>query len=144
MVSGATAGELKPQKPEGDVKCPVCGMFVAKYPDYIAQVIFKDESRVYFDGAKDMSKYLFNLKQYSQGRQASEIEAVWVTDYYSLEPIDGKQAIYVIGSDVFGPMGRELIPFKEKDDADEFMVDHSGKSLLKFDAVTPQVIQGLD
>lgn len=140
----AAAGEFDAAKPDGSSKCPVCGMFVAKYPDFIAQVVFSDGSRDYFDGAKDMFKYMFNLKKYSPDRQTSDIKKVFVTDYYSLEPIDGKEAFYVIGSDVFGPMGRELIPFKEEEDAREFMVDHSGKSLLKFHAVTPAVVQGLD
>jgi nitrous oxide reductase accessory protein NosL len=140
----AEAGELKAKKPDEKDKCPVCGMFVAKYPDFIAQVVFYDESRKYFDGAKDLFKYLLNLKKYSLDKESKDIQAIYVTDYYSLEPIDGKTAIYVVGSDVFGPMGRELIPFKEEEDAEEFMADHSGKSLLKFDSINPQVIRGLD
>ena len=48
------AGERKPIKISARDKCPVCGMFVAKYPDWAAQIIFKDGSYAVFDGPKDM------------------------------------------------------------------------------------------
>lgn len=125
-------------------KCPVCGMFVAKYPDFLAQIIFTDGSYALFDGAKDMFKYYFDLKKYNAAKERSEIAAVYVTDYYSITPIDGRKAWYVIDSDVFGPMGRELMPFEQEKDAQEFMKDHLGKKLLRFDEVTPALIKGLE
>lgn len=124
-------------------KCPVCGMFVAKYPDFLAQIIYDDASHALFDGAKDMFKYFFNIKKYDASKDRSDIVSVYVTDYYSMDPIDGETALYVVGSDVFGPMGRELIPFRLDTDAKEFMKDHSGKKLLGFDEVTPDLIKGL-
>ena len=138
------AEEARPLKPSAKDKCPVCGMFVAKYPDWLAQVLFKDGSRAYFDGAKDMFKYLFNLKKYNPAKTAGDVQAVYVTDYYELSPIDGREAFYVIGSDVYGPMGRELIPFKKEADARGFMKDHKGKTLLGFKEVTAGVLKGLD
>ena len=101
-------------------KCPVCGMFVAKYPDFLAQIVWADGSSVFFDGAKDMFKYYFNLKKYAPSRQSAEIAFVYVTDYYNMTPIDARRAWYVVGSDVYGPMGRELIPFVGEEDAVEF------------------------
>jgi nitrous oxide reductase accessory protein NosL len=67
-----------------------------------------------------------------------------VTDYYSMTPIDGHTAWYVVGSDVFGPMGRELMPFQKESEAKEFMKDHLGKKLLRFNEVTPEVMKGLE
>ena len=125
-------------------KCPVCGMFVAKYPDFLAQIIFSDGSHALFDGAKDMFKYLFDLKKYNAAKQRSDIASVYVMDYYSMKPVDGQTAWYVVGSDVFGPMGRELIPFQQETEAKEFSKDHSGKQILRFDEVTPALIKGLE
>ena len=34
-------------------KCPVCGMFVHKYPKWVAEIIFKDGTHAVFDGPKD-------------------------------------------------------------------------------------------
>ena len=42
-----------------DAKCPVCGMFVSKYPKWVAQIKIKMDIYHYFDGVKDMMKFLF-------------------------------------------------------------------------------------
>jgi copper chaperone NosL len=125
-------------------KCPVCGMFVAKYPDWTAQAIYRDGSYAVFDGPKDLFKYLFNLPTYAPTRRAADIAALYVTDYYSLTLVDGRAAWYVLGSDVLGPMGRELIPVAAEKEARQFMVDHKGKRLLRFTEVTADTLKGLD
>jgi copper chaperone NosL len=140
----AWGADQKFVKPSPKDKCPVCGMFVAKYPDFVAEVTFKDGSYAVFDGAKDMFKYYFNLKKYAPAKRVEDISAIYVTDYYNLEPIDGFTAWYVTGSDVFGPMGKELIPFAKEPDARGFMKDHKGKSLLRFKDVRVELIRGLD
>lgn len=137
-------GEAAPGKASKTDKCPVCGMFVAKYPDFMAQVVFADGTHLFFDGAKDMFKYYFSVKKYTATRNMSDIANIYVTDYYRLALIDGKRAWYVMGSDVFGPMGNELMPFAKKVDAMEFMKDHAGKTLLSFDEVTLDIIKRLD
>jgi copper chaperone NosL len=143
-VSLAWAAERKPVKPSPKDKCPVCGMFVAKYPDFVAQVIFQDGSYAVFDGAKDLFKYYLNLKKYAPAKRVEDIASIYVTDYYSLELVDGPQAWYVVGSDVYGPMGKELISFLKESDARGFMKDHKGKSLLRFKDVSVELIRGLD
>ena len=138
------ADEMKPLKPGSKDKCPVCGMFVAKYQDWVAAVTFKDGTRVFFDGVKDMMKYYFNMTKYAPGKTAADIQAIHVTDYYRLEPIDGRRAFYVVGSDVYGPMGKELIPFEKEAEAQEFMKDHKGKTVLPFGQIDLSLVMGLD
>jgi nitrous oxide reductase accessory protein NosL len=67
-----------------------------------------------------------------------------VTDYYSQKPIDGKKAYYVIGSDINGPMGNELIPFELENDAKTFMSDHNGKKVIPFNQITQDEVLKLD
>jgi len=143
-VSLCLAGPPESTKPGPRDKCPVCGMFVAKYPDFVTQVIFRDGAVFYFDGVKDLMKFYFHLDRYSPGRKQADVAAVWVTDYYRMSLIDGRKAHYVIGSDVYGPMGKELIPFEKKDEADEFLKDHRGERVLAFGEITPDLIKGLD
>jgi copper chaperone NosL len=71
----------EPIKPGGGDKCPVCGMFVAKYPDFVASIIFKDGSYCVFDGAKDMFKYYLDLAAYKAPGKKEDIESIYVTDY---------------------------------------------------------------
>lgn len=143
-ASDIFAGEKKPLTPSSKDKCPVCGMFVAKYPDFLAQIIFKDGTAFFFDGTKDMFKFYFNLQRYSPKKKVEDIDVLYVKDYYSLLLIDGFTAFYVFGSDVYGPMGRELIPFGKNQEALEFKRDHKGKEVLKFQNITPAVVKGLD
>lgn len=142
-VSAGAAGPVA-KKPAGSDKCPVCGMFVAKYPDFAAQIQFNNGSVSHFDGAKDLFKYYLDSARYTAGRKSGEVAAIFVNSYYSLTPIDAHSAWFVIGSDVFGPMGRELIPFAKESEAREFMTDHKGKKMLRFRDITPAIIKGLD
>jgi copper chaperone NosL len=136
--------EMKPAKPSKTDKCPVCGMFVAKYPDFIAGMTFKDGSHAVFDGAKDMFKFYFDIKKYQPSKSLSDIASLYVTDYYSMTQINAQHSYFVTGSNVHGPMGNEFIPFEKKDDAQQFMADHFGKKLLQFDDVTQDIVKSLD
>jgi copper chaperone NosL len=124
--------------------CPVCGMFVAKYPSWIATVVYKDGHAHQFDGPKDLFKYLLNLSKWASGHRREEITTIGVTDYYSLTRIDARRAWYVIGSDVLGPMGHELVPLENHQDAESFKDDHAGQRILGFDEVTTDLLDRLD
>ena len=134
----------EPVKPGPRDRCPVCGMFVAKYPDFLAVITFHDGSRIFFDGVKDMMKYYFNLKKYNPAKRIADIVQIQVTDYYTLNLIDGFKAFYVSGSDVYGPMGRELIPLEKKEEAEEFLRDHKGKAVFGFGDIRYDIVQELD
>lgn len=124
-----------------DAKCPVCGMFVSKYPKWAASMVY-DNKKYYFDGVKDMMKYYIFDGDFIYDR--SHISKISVSDYYTLEEISAKEAFYVLDADVFGPMGRELIPFKSKKSAKTFMLEHHGKAIVKFDEITDKMVMALD
>lgn len=140
----APAQEMSPAKITPTDKCPVCGMFVAKFPDFVEQIVFKDGTHAFFDGVKDMMKYYFNLPKYNPEKTSADIATILVTDYYSLKLTDGLKAWYVVGSDVYGPMGKELMPFSDETAAKEFLVDHKGTAVLSFQEITPALIKTLD
>lgn len=123
-----------------EAKCPVCGMFVAKYPKWVAKIEIKDSHAHYFDGVKDMMKFYFEPEKYNHNHLAKDIQNIYVTDYYTLESISAKSATYVIGSNVYGPMGEELIPFRSESSAKKFMADHFGEKLLKFDEIRLEML----
>lgn len=125
-------------------KCPVCGMFVAKYPDWTATARFKDGTTSYYDGPKDMFSHYFETARYTPGKRQTDIVAMSVKEYYSLTMIDARAAFFVIGSDVYGPMGNELIPFRTEKDAASFKLDHKGKRILRFNEITRQTIKSLN
>ncbi len=144
QVGKVISQDLGPTKPSKTDKCPVCGMFVYKYPDWIAQAVFKDGTRVYFDGAKDLFKYYHHLEKYEPHRTLADIEQIFVTEWYDMMFLDASTAVFVTGSDVYGPMGKELIPFANTSDAETFKHDHKGQHILTFTDVTPSILRELD
>ncbi len=144
-ATDTAAAQMKgPMQPSPEDKCPVCGMFVYKYPDWLAQIIFTDGSVRFFDGPKDLFKYYFNIREYDPSKNGKKVAAVFVREYYDLEFIDARKALFVVGSDVYGPMGHELIPLAALEDANAFMKDHNGKRILLFEKITPQMVRTLD
>jgi nitrous oxide reductase accessory protein NosL len=138
-----TAAEKGTSVPAG-AKCPVCGMFVAKYPDWTASIRFKDGTAYYYDGPKDMFSHYFDTARYTPGRRQADIVSLSVKEYYSLKMVDARTAWYVTGSDVYGPMGFELIPFDNEKDAAAFKIDHKGKRILRFKDISRQIISTLN
>ncbi len=118
-----------------DDKCPICGMFVYKYKKWAAQIYYGD-THYTFDGVKDMMKYYF--------LNTDNISKILVTDYYSQDVINAHKAYFVVGSDVYGPMGDELIPFKSRSEAEVFSIDHKALKILKFSEINKKEIYKLD
>jgi nitrous oxide reductase accessory protein NosL len=122
-------------KPGPKDLCPVCGMLVSKYPNWVATIIYKDGHTHHFDGAKDMFKFWFDPPKYAAGHSREQIARIVVTDYYNLQPTDAKMAYYVIGSDALGPMGHEFVPLANEADAQDFLKEHKGKRILRFEQI---------
>ena len=127
-----------PNPPGPKDRCPVCGMPVQEYKSWIATVLFEDGTRTYFDGPKDLFRFLHSLEKYD--RDADAIAEIWVTDYYTTQPTKAREALFVVGSDVMGPMGHELVALRSESEAETFVRDHGGDAILKFDDVSEEQI----
>lgn len=122
----------------------MCGMLVSKYPNWVATILYKDGHAHHFDGAKDMFKFWHEPAKYAAGHRREDVATIWVTDFYSLQRIDARKALFVTGSDVLGPMGHELVPLANRADAEDFLKDHKGRRILGFADVTRELAAGLD
>jgi nitrous oxide reductase accessory protein NosL len=131
-----------PDKVGSSERCVVCGMFVAKYPNWVTQLSDKTGKARFFDGVKDLMAFYFDPASFGadSGLAAAEI---WVKDYYTLEWVDGRQAFYVVGSDIYGPMGEEFIPFLDRPAAENFLKDHHGSKVLAFDEITREMVESM-
>ena len=119
--------------PGKDARCPVCGMFVAGYTNWVCSAVFTDGSQAFFDGPKDMFRFFFDVPKFRHGSTAADIAGLYVTEYYSVQLTPAKDVFFVSGSDVLGPMGKELVPIAGLDKARGFMRDHGGVKLMRFD-----------
>jgi nitrous oxide reductase accessory protein NosL len=119
-----------------DATCPICGMFVYKYPKWAAMI--DGDKKLYFDGVKDLIKYYFAHKH------DVELDNLYVTDYFTSTKIKAKDAYYVFASNIFGPMGNEFIPFNTEFNANAFKRDHFGKSVHSFYDIDQELLDDLE
>ncbi len=139
LLPAVYAGAADPVTEVSDKeRCPVCGMFVAKYKPWLAQIQMEDGSVHFFDGVKDMLAFFYEPGKYGGTSSSAHI---FVTDYYSQQWIDGKTAYYVTGSDVIGPMGHEFVPLVSEEAASNFLKDHKGSTIFRFEQITAAMVE---
>jgi nitrous oxide reductase accessory protein NosL len=128
-----TASSAPSSAPGPKDRCAVCGMFVAPYPNWVALIEFRDGSRAFFDGPKDMFVFFFDLAKYKPQARPENIAGILVTEYYTTRLMAVRDVYFVVGSDVMGPMGKELVPVAGRDNAETFRRDHGGTKIMQFD-----------
>ncbi|MFB6068400.1 MAG: nitrous oxide reductase accessory protein NosL [Halobacterium sp.] len=141
--------------------CDVCGMVIPKHPGPSAEIFYADhrpaghDNPARFDSTWEAFKFDFDRGDWTR-------RAFYVTDYssvdYEVRTDDGQRLIsthpqasafadahdvtFVVGSEVVGAMGRDLIGFGNRGDAESFR-DEYGGDLATFDEVTPSMIASL-
>lgn len=140
----ADAAPVDLPKPGPRDTCAVCGMFVARYPEWVATVVFADGTAFHFDGPKDFFKFVQDVPKYAAGRRRDQITAMGVTDYYAVRQVAAEEALFVVGSDVLGPMGHEFVALASAAEAADFVKDHAGKRLLRFADISADLPAKLD
>lgn len=128
-----------PQPIAKSERCPVCGMYPANYPKWHAQIVFKDGEHSSFDSAADMFRFLNNMAKYDKKHVAADIGKHFVPAYDKGGWLEAKQAFFVAGSKVKGPMGNDFLAFSSKDDATHF-IQQSGGEMLSFEQALSAVI----
>jgi copper chaperone NosL len=118
---------------EGKDVCPVCGMEVAKYQKNKCQLHTSSGQVVHFCATQCLFEFLKNPAKFEMNNLV--VKTTWVTDYETGEWIYAKNAFYVLGSTVAGPMGKEAFPFAARDQAEKFSRTYTGR-ILRFHEVT--------
>ena len=108
-------------------RCPVCGMYPARSPDWAGQIIFSNGDAQFFDSPVSLLLFLNDVPRYSAGRSSDDIVARYVTDVTSKEWIDAGAACYVYGSNAMGPMRAGNLPaFAQRSAAEAFAQQRGG------------------
>lgn len=131
LLAACGTDEGTAQSPTG--RCDLCGMRV-------------DPSSGWRSGGQGASGELrFDTPKclFRYHHQRGGVRDAWVIEYYTQERRPARELFYVLGSDVQGPMGRDLVPIAGRDAADRFSRDHHGTRVLSFDEVTAAVIDEL-
>lgn len=132
-----------PRPIAADARCPVCGMFPARSPEWAAQVVFDDGATHFFDSPVSLFIYLGNVTRISPGRSIGQIAAQYVTDSEHGGWVSAQQAVYVKGSSALGPMRSGNLPaFAHPADAQRF-AQRRGGELLTAAQITPALLTQL-
>jgi nitrous oxide reductase accessory protein NosL len=134
---------LDPRPVPDDARCPVCGMYPARFPNWAAQTVFKDGAAHFFDSPVDLFAFQQRLskdKRYS----LDDVAVSFVSDFETGHKIEAQHAFYVHGSSAVGPMRDADLPaFASREAADSLARSRGGK-VLAFADITPELIQSLN
>jgi copper chaperone NosL len=138
-AGSSQAAVMQPMEIPENATCGKCGMYPARYPRWQSQIIFKDGTMTPFDGCKCMFNFLHAMDKYDQAHTMDDVAVAWVKDFNSGSWINAEEAHYVVGSSMMGPMGKELIPFADKDAAMKFHQEQGGV-VMGYGDITPEVL----
>lgn len=118
-----------------DARCPVCGMYPARFGQWAAQLIFRDGGAHFFDSPVDLFMFLAEPGRFDARYPAGaadgimqQVAALYVSDHGGRGWIDARSATFVAGSRVRGPMrGPDLPAFADAAAAAAFVAREGGK-----------------
>jgi len=115
--------------------CAHCGMPSLDYPQWHAEAVTSAGKELHFCSPRC---FFIHFQDKSLNLTAKEAQ---VTDYYTTQKVDAFSAYYVAGSNRTGPMGWDVVPFAQESDAEAFKKDYKGKQILRYEAISPELIQ---
>lgn len=126
--------------------CLIRHVKLYKDPAWIATVETKAGKTAYFSSPKSMFEYYYNPKKYTHlgALTPDDIKTVTVTDFNTLQAIDGKKAFYVYGSRNISPAGDDLPAFATRTEAELYAKQHRGMRIFAFDEVKASLISLLN
>ena len=139
-ATSAASSSFRFPKPDKKDRCPVCGMFAYKYPNWTAGFVFKSGKTYFHCCPKCMLHNLNNIAKYQPGETREKLELIWVTEYYTTRKMAAQEVLFVVGTHLVGPMGLDLIPVAGKAAATNLKRDYNGDLILTIDQITPEII----
>lgn len=141
---GSGLDMLDPRPIPDKARCPVCGMYPARFPRWAAQTLFADGAAHFFDSPVDLFAFLHRLDRNDRSYTLDDVAVSFVKNHDSDQWIEAQQAFFVHGSSVVGPMRDADLPaFVSRKAAETFAAQHGGR-VLTFADITPELIQSLN
>lgn len=137
-ASGLGLLEARPIPP--DARCPVCGMYPARFPRWAAQIVFGDGATHFFDSPVDLFMFLAEPARFDSARSGDDAAALYVTGFDNGHWVDARRAVFVLGSKERGPMrGPDLPAFADTTAAEAFAAANGGHT-LRFAEIDPTIV----
>jgi copper chaperone NosL len=117
-----------------DERCKQCGMRIDRQSAWRAELVGEDGKTTSFDTPRCA------LASWRSGKTSAK--ALRVQEYYDRQWRDAREVRFVVGGDVVGPMGPDLVPV-DPPRATKFIQDHGADRALSVDEVTVAVVSNL-
>ena len=134
---------LDPKPIPANARCPVCGMYPARNPRWAAQTVFKDGAAHFFDSPADLFAFLQKVDRHDKHYSLDDVAVSFISDFETGQWIEAKNAFFVHGSSVVGPMRDADLPAFTSRRAAATLVRSQGGKVLTFAEITPELIQSL-
>jgi len=126
------------EKIESHKKCPLCGMYPARYPKFNCQIVFKDGSYEAFDSAIGLLVYLHFPDK--TGLKLKPVAGVYFKDYLKGGWLEADKTFFVTGSEIRGPMGIQFLPVDSEPAAEKLKKQAKGKDIIHFKLMNRQYL----
>jgi nitrous oxide reductase accessory protein NosL len=123
---------------ESNKKCPLCGMYPARYPKFNCQIVFKDGGYEAFDSAIGLLVYLHFPDK--TGMELKPVAGIYFKDYLKGGWLEADRAFFVTGSEIRGPMGVQFLPVDSEQAAEELKKQGQGKDIIHFKMINRQYL----
>ena len=120
--------------------CSICGMPVHKHLKFATGIELVDGTAFYFCGTQCLVRAWLQPDIYL-GTPKESVKRSIVTSYFSGNHIQGKDAFFIMGSDVMGPMGPSLIALSNEKERDSFIGRHGGTAVYGITAVSKTILE---
>lgn len=134
LLASPLACKAKESVADKSGRCSFCGMKIDPASAWLTELVMADGAKSTFDTPR--------CAMTAWRTRGIAAKSVRVQEFYERAWRDGSEVDFVIGSDVAGPMGADLVPVSPAKSA-KFMVDHAGARALKLEAITPEVLKAI-
>lgn len=133
FVLGALAASLA-SACKKELRCKNCGMKIDPASPWRTDLVAADGTTTHFDSPRCA------FTSWRSGKTSAT--TLKVQDYYDRQWKEGSQLEFVIGGDVVGPMGPDLVPV-DRARATKFIQDHGADKALSVDEVTMAALDSI-
>ncbi len=134
LIVGVAAALVLVACKKAEQRCKHCGMRIDPESAWRTELVAADGTTTSFDTPRCA------LTSWRSGK--TQATAVRVQEYYERQWRGGEEVRFVLGGDVVGPMGPDLVPV-DPSRVTKFIQDHGADRALRLEEVTLDVLSSM-
>lgn len=117
-------------------RCPVCAMVPRDHAAFVSAIEVRGGRTFYFCGTGCMLRSWLHPEEHL-GVQRDQLVKAVVKDYFGGQHVDASEVVFVVGSDIVGPMGPALVPVLPTQ-VETFRQRHGGRETFRLNELDEQ------